>query len=60
MQSLPCTVHTLETGLRCGLGQCSLCSCPAIKGQGNRCEDCGHHYDEHTTKPFRHRHDRPA
>jgi hypothetical protein len=59
MQNLPYTGHTLERRFRCGLGQCRLCSCPAFKGQGNRCEDCGHHYDDHTTKPFLHRHDRP-
>jgi hypothetical protein len=37
----------------CGLGQCRICSCPAFDGRGNLCENCGHHYDEHTTKSFR-------
>lgn len=37
---------------RCGLGECRICSCRAFKGRGNICEDCGHYYDEHTTKPF--------
>jgi hypothetical protein len=36
-----------------GLGRCRLCSCWAFKGSGNICEDCGHHYDDHATKPFR-------
>ena len=35
-----------------GLGRCSKCSCPGFKGNGNICEDCGHHYDEHNTSPF--------
>jgi hypothetical protein len=39
--------------VRCGLGQCRLCSCHAFRGRGNVCEDCRHHYDDHTTKPFR-------
>lgn len=37
---------------RLGLGRCRLCSCQAFRGRGNICEDCGHHYDEHTTSPF--------
>jgi hypothetical protein len=41
--------QTRERQIWCGLGQCRLCSCPAFRGPGNRCEDCGHHYDEHTT-----------
>jgi hypothetical protein len=45
--------HTRERRLSCGLGQCRICSCPAFKGHGNICEDCGHHYGDHTTKPFR-------
>jgi uncharacterized Zn finger protein (UPF0148 family) len=36
-----------------GLGRCSRCSCPSFKGQGNICEYCGHHYDDHGTSPFR-------
>jgi hypothetical protein len=39
--------------VRYGLGQCRICSCIAFRGQGNQCEDCGHHYGDHTTKPFR-------
>ena len=45
--------QTQECPFWCGLGQCRLCSCVAFKGRGNICEDCGHHYDDHTTKPFR-------
>ena len=45
--------QTPEFAFWCGLGQCRLCSCVAFKGRGNVCEDCGHHYDDHTTKPFR-------
>lgn len=45
--------QTQERQVGCGLGQCRRCSCPAFGGRGNVCEDCGHHYDEHTTSPFR-------
>jgi hypothetical protein len=43
--------QTPERQIWCGLGPCRLCSCPAFRGppQGNRCEDCGHHYGDHTT-----------
>lgn len=53
MQLVPCADWTRERRVRCGLGQCRLCSCSAFRGQGNVCEDCGHHYGDHTTKPFR-------
>jgi hypothetical protein len=36
----------------CGLGRCGRCSCPSFQGQGNICEYCGHHYDDHGTSPF--------
>ena len=53
MQLVPRAVRRRERQVRCGLGQCRLCSCWAFRGQGNVCEDCRHHYDDHTTKPFR-------
>ncbi len=53
MRIVPSVGHTRERQFLCGLGQCRLCSCQAFKGRGNICEDCGHHYDDHTTKPFR-------
>jgi hypothetical protein len=37
----------------CGLGRCGRCSCPSFVGAGNICEDCGHHYGDHGTSPFR-------
>jgi hypothetical protein len=45
------TTHDRE--LWCGLGRCGRCSCPSFQGQGNICEYCGHHYDDHGTSPFR-------
>ncbi len=53
MQIKPPAGPTLERQFGCGLGQCRRCSCWAFKGGGNICEDCGHDYDDHTTKPFR-------
>jgi hypothetical protein len=49
----PSVSQTRECPFWCGLGQCRRCSCVAFKGRGNICEDCGHHYDDHTTKSFR-------
>ena len=45
--------ETRQSGLFCGLGRCGRCSCSSFRGSGNICEDCGHHYDEHGTSPFR-------
>lgn len=53
MLLVPCASRMRERRVWCGLGQCRVCSCSAFRGQGNVCEDCGHHYDDHTTKPFR-------
>jgi hypothetical protein len=53
MQIVPHAGQAREREFTFGLGQCRLCSCWAFKGRGNICEDCGHHYDDHTTKPFR-------
>lgn len=36
-----------------GLGRCKKCNCWAFKGNGNYCEDCKHHYNDHATSPFR-------
>lgn len=43
----------VEGGLTCGLGRCGRCPCVAFKGSGNMCEECGHHYGDHGTSPFR-------
>ena len=53
MQTVPHSGQTREHQFWCGLGQCRRCSCWAFKGAGDICEDCGDHYNDHTTKPFR-------
>jgi hypothetical protein len=53
MQLVSRARRTWERPARCGLGKCRLCSCVAFRGRGDVCEDCGHHYGDHTTKPFR-------
>jgi len=53
MQIAPHAFQALERQCWFGLGQCRRCSCQAFKGAGNICEDCGRHYDDHTTKLFR-------
>jgi hypothetical protein len=46
---LDASVHRRSEDLFCGLGPCKYCSCRRFRGNGNICEECGHHYDEHTT-----------
>lgn len=43
------TIERPRSDLTCALGPCKRCSCGKFGGNGNICEECGHHYDEHTT-----------
>lgn len=35
------------SGVICGYGQCSKCSCQAYEGNYQVCGNCGHSYDSH-------------
>jgi hypothetical protein len=38
-----------------GTGPCTKCSCSKFSGKGNICENCRHHYDDHSIGWLKHR-----